>query len=257
MMGMPDFSLAGRVALITGAGRGIGLAIGRVLASAGCAVAIQDIELDVANREVEAIRQSGGKAIALGGDICDRSLPQQLVQQVLDQLGGLHILINNAAIQSTKHWLDFPAEEAERQWRANLLAPLMLCQQAAPIFKRQRWGRIIQLGSIQGKWGNPNMMPYAISKAGLENMSLAMAKDLAGHNITVNVIAPGWFNTWRNREQFKTPEDLIERGKLIPAGRIGQPADAAGLALLLCSEAGSYLTGQTIYVDGGMGVKFW
>jgi NAD(P)-dependent dehydrogenase (short-subunit alcohol dehydrogenase family) len=256
-MSMPDFSLAGRVALITGAGRGIGLAIGRALASAGCAVAIQDVEAEVAAAEVERIRQTGARAVALGGDVCDLALPGRLVNQVVDELGGLHILINNAAIQSTKHWLEFAPEEIERQWRANLLAPMMLCQRAAPIFKRQRWGRIIHLGSIQGKWGNPHMMPYAISKAGIENMCLAMAKDLAGDNITVNVIAPGWFHTFRNRDRFQTPEDLSGTGRLIPAGRVGEPADAAGLALVLCGEAGSYITGQTIYVDGGMGVKFW
>lgn len=252
----PSFSLSGRVALVTGAGRGIGLAIARALASAGCAVAIQDIELDVAAAEVEKLRAAGGKAVALSGDIGDLALPKRLVAQTRMELGGLHILINNAAIQSSKPWTRYTPEEIEREWRVNMVAPILLCQQAMPIFEEQRWGRIVNIGSIQGKWGNPEMVPYAASKAGLENITRSLAKDLAPEGITVNLIAPGYFNTWRNRDDFRTPTELAERvKKWVPMGRIGEPADAAGLALVLCSDAGAYITGQTIYVDGGMSLR--
>ena len=244
--------MQGRVALITGAGRGIGQGIARGLASQGCAVAIQDIELDVAQAAAAEIVESGGHAIALGGDIGDLALPETLIEATRRELGGLHVLINNAAIQKEENWLALTAHEMERQWRADVIAPVRLCQLAVPIFRAQKWGRIINLGSIQGKGGNPGMMPYAMSKAALENMTRGLARDLGPDSITVNMISPGYFNTWRNRDQFQTPEDFEKRSQWMPLRRIGEPEDCAGIALLLCSAAGSYITGQNIYVDGGL-----
>lgn len=254
-MNGPDFSLKGRVALITGSGRGIGLGMARALAAHGCAVAIQDIDLEVARAEAENLVRQGAAALALGGDIADPSLPRQLIDRTIAQFGGLDILINNAAIQSAKSWLECTPGEIEREWRANMLAPIMLCQLATPVFIARKWGRIINLGSIQQKGGNPNMMPYAMSKAGLENMTRALARDLAKHGITVNMIAPGYFNTWRNRHEFQKPEDFERAGRWIPAGRVGEPQDAGGLAVFLCSDASAYITGQTIFLDGGLSVR--
>jgi len=248
----PDFSLNGRVALLTGAGRGIGLGIARALVSAGCAVAIQDLELEVAQAECRKIAEAGGRAFALGGDIGDLAAVRELVPRTIAALGGLHILVNNAAIQIEKPWLELAPDEIEKQWRANLIAPILLCQQAVPIFRAQRFGRILNLGSIQGKSGWTAMLAYGMSKAALENFNRALAREVAKDQITVNLIAPGYFDTWRNRGHFKSPEDKQKVPEWIPLRRIGQPEDAGGLALLLCSEAGSYLTGQTIYADGGM-----
>jgi len=246
----------GRAALITGAGRGIGLGITRALASAGCAVAIQDIDADVARAEAEAIERAGGRAIAIGGDIADLSLPHRLVEQTVRQLGGLHVLVNNAAIQIEKDWLELSLDQITGQVNADLIAPLLLCQRAVPVFRGQRFGRIINIGSIQQKSGNPAMLPYAMSKAALENMTKGLARELAPEGITVNLLAPGYFNTWRNRDQFRTPQDLVDRGRTyVPMGRIGEPHDCAGIALVLASDAGGYVTGQTIYVDGGMSVR--
>lgn len=250
-----NLSLDGRVALITGAGRGIGLGMARAMADAGCVMVLQDIDLNAAETEAATIRASGGRALALGGDVTDASLPGRLIFETLEQCSGLHILINNAAIQCDRSWLDCPPADIELEWRANMLTPILLAQLAVPIFRKQKWGRIINLGSIQGKNGNPHMLPYAMSKAAMENVTRAWARELAKENITVNMIAPGYFNTWRNRDQFRTPQDLVDRGKWVPAGRIGEPADCAGLALLLCSDCGSYITGQTIYVDGGLSVR--
>jgi glucose 1-dehydrogenase len=167
----------------------------------------------------------------------------------------LHILINNAAIQSSTPWLELTPAEIEAQWRANMLAPVLLCQLAVPVFRNQKWGRILNIGSVQGKVGNVGMLPYSISKAGLENLTRALSRELASDGITANMIAPGYFNTYRNRDDFKTPQDLVERSKWVPAGRLGDPQDIAGLALLLCSDAGSYITGETIYLDGGISKK--
>src|SRR5688572_20676956 len=253
MIEPPNFRMDGRVALITGAGRGIGLAMARALASAGCAVAIQDVELDVAKAEVRKLCEGGAKARALGGDLTDLSLAAPLVREAIDQLGGLHVLLNNGSIQQTKHWTSVTPAEAEKQHRANVLMPMLLCQQVAPIFKTQRWGRIVNIGSVQQRSGNPDMLPYSMSKASLVHLTTALAKDLARNGITVNTIAPGYFNTFRNRNELGTEEQRRKAGERhIPVGRVGEPNDVAGTALLLCSDAGAYITGQTLYVDGGL-----
>lgn len=249
---LEQFRMDGRVALITGAGRGIGLAMAQALASVGCAVAVQDIDLEVAQAAVREINSTGGRAVALGGDVADLSVCSQLVSQTIRELGGLHVLINNAAVQTRKWWTDLSADDILNEFRANLLAPIILCQKAVPVFKAQKWGRIINLGSVQQRGGNPHLLAYSLSKAAIEKLTTALARELARDQITVNTIAPGWFNTWRNRGDFTSPQDMIEKGRHIPIGRIGQPQDCAGVTLLLCSDAGSYITGQTIYVSGGM-----
>lgn len=252
---LPNFDLSGKVALITGAGRGIGLAIAQTLALSGCAVAIQDIEIEVAQHEAQRITERGGLAMALGGDLTDISIAEHLLMQTQERLGGFHILVNNGAIQIEKLWTELSVEEIESQLRADQVMPLRLCQIAAPLFRFQKWGRVLNIGSIQGLKGMTHMLAYSISKAALENLTRALSKDLAEHNVTVNNLAPGYFNTWRNRAQFQSEEEVDQRGQHVPMKRVGQPSDCAGLALLLCSEAGSYITGQTIFVDGGMSVK--
>jgi glucose 1-dehydrogenase len=252
----PNFRMDGRCALVTGAGRGIGLGIVKALASAGCAVAIQDIESDVAEREAEALRRQGANAVALGGDLTELDVAEQLVGEAIDRLGGLHVVINNAAVQVEKHWTEQSLDEIVRQVNGDFIAPILLTRRAVPVFRRQRWGRILNVGSIQHLKGTPKMLPYSMSKAALVNFTTGLARDLAADGITVNLLAPGYFNTWRNRNDFRTPEELVQKGKgYVPLGRIGEPADCAGLALMLCSDAGGYITGQSILVDGGLSVK--
>jgi NAD(P)-dependent dehydrogenase (short-subunit alcohol dehydrogenase family) len=246
----------GRIALLTGAGRGIGLAMSNALASAGCAVAIQDIDVSFAKAAAKKINDSGGRAIALGGDVGDLSLPAKLIPEVVEQLGGLHVLVNNAAIQDQRHWLEVTTDDMEKQIRADLVSPILFCQQVVPIFKKQHWGRIINLGSIQQLGGNPNMLPYSLCKAALHKLTMALARDLAADQITVNQIAPGWIDTVRTGHNFSSPEDKVEKGKkAIPLGRVGEPSDFVGVILLLCSDAGSYITGQSIHVDGGWSAR--
>lgn len=252
----PNFRMDGRFALVTGAGRGIGLDIVKALASAGCAVAIQDVEPDVAEREAEALRRQGSHAVALGGDLTDLAVADRLVGEAVGRLGGLHVLVNNAAVQVEKHWTNQSLDEITRQINGDFIAPMLLSRQAVPTFRKQRWGRILNVGSIQQLKGNPTMLPYSMSKAALVNFTTGLARDLAADGVTVNLISPGYFNTWRNRHDFRTPEELVRKGKsYVPLGRIGEPADCAGLALLLCSGAGAYITGQSILVDGGLSVK--
>lgn len=248
----PDFRVDGRVALVTGAGRGIGLAMARALAACGAAVAIQDIELDIARAEADAINSAGGRAVAIGGDLTELSLPARVIDETVAQLGGLHILINNGSIQKHQHWLEQNADEFKRQIDADLVSPVLFAKLAVPHMRKAGWGRIINIGSIQQRSGNTHMLPYSLSKACMEKLTVALARDLAKDGITVNCIAPGWINTWRNRDDFRDEQDKIEKGKRVPLGRVGEPEDFAGIVVLLCSAAGSYITGQNIYVDGGL-----
>jgi len=254
-MPVPDFSLSERVALLTGAGRGIGLGIAQAFVSTGCAVAIQDIDRDIAESEADKIRQSGGRAIALGGDVHDIDAVPEWVDQTVSQLGGIHILVNNAAVQSQRSFLEWSPREMEQQLRADLIAPILLCQRVVPIFREQQWGRILNIGSIQGRSGNLNMLPYSMSKVALNGLTMALARHVVKDGITVNLLAPGFFKTLRNADVFATPQKEAEAHKWVPAGRAGDPKDIAGIALALCSPAGSYVTGQIIYIDGGMSAR--
>ncbi len=247
-----DFSLQGRIALLTGSARGIGLAIAAALAGAGAAVAIQDIDLDVANSEVERIRAQGYRAIAIGGDIRDPDQAAQWIDRTIEQLGGLHILVNNAAIQSNQPLVNVTPQLMEEQFRANVITPFALCHRAIPIFRQQKFGRVINIGSIQQVKGVASMLPYSLSKSALATLTRVLARETVKDGITVNQIAPGFFRTLRNQKSFDTEEKAKHAGDWVPIGRAGEPEDCAGVALMLCADAGSYITGQSIFVDGGL-----
>ncbi len=248
------FDLTGRCALMTGAGRGIGLAMARALAGAGCAVAIQDLDEAVARSAADAIVAAGGRAVAFGGDLGDLSLPARLVPDAAGALGGLHILVNNGSVQVRRHWSQVPADEMEHQLRVDLVSPVLFCQQVLPIFKAQRFGRIVNVGSIQQTAANPTMLAYSLAKGALEKLTVGLAAELARDGITVNQIAPGWIHhTVRNDADFENDEQAAAAGrKAIPLGRLGEPGDFAGVVLLMCSEAGAYMTGQNVFLTGAM-----
>jgi NAD(P)-dependent dehydrogenase (short-subunit alcohol dehydrogenase family) len=255
MNGAPDFSIDGKVALVTGAARGIGLGIVRALASAGCAVAIQDLDLAEGKKVARQLNDAGAThAIALGGNIENPAVAEKLVAQTVKSLGGLHILVNNASVQSRQRWTELSVKEFDRTMHANVATPMRLCAAAEPTFRRQRFGRIVNIGSIQQKHGNEDMLAYAMSKAALANMTIALARDLAPAGVTVNMISPGYFHTLRN-PRLRTEAARRKAGARIPAGRVGEPRDCGGMALLLCSPAGEYITGQVVYVDGGLSVR--
>ncbi len=247
------FDMTGQVALFTGAARGIGLAMAQSLAEVGCGIALQDIDLELANAEAKAIQDAGGKAIAYGGDVTDITLPARLIAEVLRDFGKLDVLVNNAAIQTEKNWLELSPEEIDRDFRADLITPILLLQQVVPIFEKQRSGRIINIGSVQQRRANGHMFAYSISKGALERITTGLARNLAKSNVTINCIAPGWINTYRNRKHLTSPEVVEQMGKAhVPMGRLGEPSDFRGIIRLLCGPAGQYITGQSIYVDGGL-----
>lgn len=254
-MTYPDFSVKNRVALVTGSARGIGLAIVRALASAGAKVVIQDIDKPIAEIEAQKILSDGGQAVAVGGDCTNLEQAGAIVDQVREQFGVIDILINNAAIQQWDDFLSYPVEQMVKQSYCNMLFPVRMCQLVLPGMIQRKWGRIINISSVQSLLGNAAMPVYAMSKSAIENLTRGLARRYAKDGITVNAIGPGWFKTDRTAQHFQTPEQIIENGKRVPVGRVGFPEDCAGLAVLLCSRAGEYITGQTIYVDGGLHLR--
>lgn len=247
------FDLSGRTALVTGSSRGIGRAVALALANAGANVAIH------ASGMAAALEQTVAQAAALGvraagvvADLSEENAARSLYGQTLETFGKLDILICNASIQIPEPWLETTAEHFAKQIRVNLQSTFELMQLAAPAMAGRGWGRIVTVGSVQEARPHPQMPVYAATKCAQTSLVHSLAGQLAGQGITVNNIAPGVINTDRNSDRLADEAyRQIVVGK-IPAGRIGSPDDCVGATLLLCSEAGSYITGQNIYVDGGM-----
>jgi NAD(P)-dependent dehydrogenase (short-subunit alcohol dehydrogenase family) len=255
MFSLDQFRVDGRVTLVTGAGRGIGLAIAQALAMGGAKVAIQDIDLDVATAEAQALTAQGHTAIALGGDAKVIADADDWVKRTTEQLGPIDILVNNASIQSSRPLEEWTPDQVDELLRANVTSPWRVTQLVIPHMREQQWGRILNIGSIQAIRGYLGMGPYSASKAAIHNFTNAFARALGKDGITVNCIAPGYYNTYRNRDHFAKHHAQNNKVDWLPLRRVGEPVDCAGAALLLCSDAGSYITGAVLHVDGGMHIS--
>lgn len=241
--------LTGRRVLVTGSSQGIGLAIAKGLANSGARVCInapsQGAELDLACREADA-------AIGIAADLTRPEQVERVVETVTDALGGVDILVLNAALQERQPWSGFDRASIDRQWEINLAANYRLIQAFVPTMAKRGFGRLIAIGSIQQVREHPEMLVYAASKAALESMVRNIARQVAGQGVTCNVLAPGAIATGRNHEALA---DATYRNAVlarIPAGRLGTPQDCAEVALFLASDAARYVTGTTLFVDGGM-----
>lgn len=247
------FTLKGRTALITGSSRGIGAAFAMGLAQAGADIVVHCVEnLNTANEVCKKIQAIGGRAVPIIGDLRDANAPEHIAKQARDAFGKIDILIHNASIQYRTNWLDITHEDAVELFNINLFAALDLSQRLVPPMIERRWGRLLMIGSVQQMLPHPEMALYAASKSALENLTRNLAKQLAPDGITVNTLAPGVIDTDRNKQALGNKAYLQQILAKIPTQRVGQPEDCVGAALLLCSEAGAYITGQTLYVDGGM-----
>jgi NAD(P)-dependent dehydrogenase (short-subunit alcohol dehydrogenase family) len=249
------FHLAGRTALVTGARREIGRAIALALAGAGARLAIHhagtDEEAADADGVVREIEDGGGTARAFGQDLAlDAS--GRLLADTVTAWSPVDILVLNASIEMPEAYQTISRERFDRQIAVNLRSPLELLQALVPPMGARGWGRVVTIGSVQQVRPHPQMMVYAGTKAAQLNWAWNLARQFGGQGVTVNNLAPGAILTARNRIQMATEADaLVQR---IPAGRLGRPDDLAGAALLLCSDAGTYINGVNLYVDGGRSI---
>jgi NAD(P)-dependent dehydrogenase (short-subunit alcohol dehydrogenase family) len=238
------FDLLKKKVLITGSTQGIGFAIAKCLSEAGATVFINGTNEEKAKRAADQIE---GAQTA----VCDLSLPD-CADRLYKMTGDVDILILNASIQYRRAWGEITDEEFDKQIAVNFKASLKLIQKYAPYMQKQGWGRIITVGSVQQQKPHKDMLVYAASKAAQENMVRNLAKQLAPCGVTVNNVAPGVIETPRNSEALSDKEYAKQVLNGIPVGYAGAPQDCNGLILMLCSDAGRYITGADILIDGGM-----
>lgn len=242
--------LSEQVALVTGASRGIGRAIAVRLAACGAKVACVARSQAGLEGTLQAIREAGGTAEGFAGDVGKVEDVQRIVAEVEAKFGAVHVLVNNAGI--TKDGLMLRMEDDA--WRdvieTNLSSAFYFCRAVGMLMMRQRYGRIVNISSVSGLMGNPGQANYSASKAGLIGFTRTIARELAGRNITVNAVAPGFITTdMTNVLPDKIKTEVKER---VPVKRLGEPEDIADLVCYLSGPGASYVTGQVIAVDGGM-----
>lgn len=252
MASLDLFSLAGRIAIITGGGRGIGFAIAKGLASSGAAIVIADINKDGAEKAAAMIREEGFQAKSISVDVSKRSSVEDMVIEVIKECRKIDILVNCAGIIVRK-----PIEEVtDEDWNSimdvNLRGIFLCSQMVGREMIKQREGKIINISSNIAQVLQPGRGVYAVSKAGVSHLTKVMALEWAPYHINVNALAPAPTMTDLNKKYFaEHPEDLKERLRSIPMGRLGDPQDYVGTAIFLASKASDFITGQTIFVDGG------
>lgn len=243
------FSLSNKVAIITGASRGIGKVIAQVFAKAGAHVVCVARSEDAIKSLADEINSTGGSASHLACDISDGDAFSELISTTAKEHSKLDILINNAGVTRDSLLMRMKEEQWDTVLNINLKGAFHGMKAAIRPMMKNRHGRIINITSIVGLTGNPGQSNYAASKAGLIGMSQSVAKEVATRGITVNCIAPGWIGTDMTEElSEEVQQQFLSR---IPASRIGAPEDVAHTALFLASDEASYITGQTITVDGG------
>ena len=239
----------GKVALVTGASRGIGRAIAVMLAAQGATV-VAAARGDNAAATVEAIRAAGGRAEALSLDVTDAEAAVAAVQSVVSTHGRLDILVSNAGITRDQLMLRMKRADWDEVIATNLTAAFVLCQAALKPMLRQRGGRIVAISSVVGQMGNAGQANYAASKAGLIGFCKSLAREVGSRSVTVNVVAPGFVET--DMTKAVNEETQKQWAAQIPLGRLGSPDDIAAAVCFLASDEASYITGQVLAVNGGM-----
>ncbi|HLW71506.1 MAG TPA: SDR family oxidoreductase [Candidatus Binataceae bacterium] len=253
------FDLTGRVAMVTGGNRGIGRGLALALAEAGAAVAILARDADKNAATLADLRALGAPAIALQIDLADRAALKPALDSVTRELGDVDILVNNAAFAILKGILEQTPEEWDSVMAVNLNAGFLLSKYVAEaMVRRGRGGKIINVSSIVANAGTPIFPSYAVAKGGIQTLTRCLALELAPHNIQVNSLMPGWFDTdmtdWiRNGPEYA--ELLKEMVTRTPRGRFGEPQELAGAVVFLASRASDHMTGADLIIDGGFSVR--
>ena len=248
------FDLKGRVAIVTGARRGMGRTHALVLAKAGAKVVVADISQEDCQKVVEEIEKAEGEAIAVKCDVSKKEEADNMVKAVVDKWGKIDILVNNAGICQFKPFLDLTEEEWDRTIDINLKGYFLCAQAAAKEMAKQKSGVIVNIASVamgQQGVGFAAIAHYCASKGGIVAMTEALAIELAPFNIRVNAVAPGMIDTPMVEQAKVDPKTLEASLARVPLDRMGKPEEVSNLVLFLASDASSYITGSTIVIDGG------
>lgn len=245
------FSLEGKVALITGAGGGLGRVLASALAEAGADVALHDLTLAPLEEVKDALAATGRRALPVTADLRDATACRQLISEVQDKLGRLDILINCAATNRRKPIVEVTEDDFDTIVAVNVRSIYFLCQAVQPIMVAQGGGKIINIGSINSFYGLDTVSVYGLTKGALTQLTRVMAVEWAGQNIQVNGIAPGFLWTPLSQPVWADEQRATWLRSRIPTRRPSQPEELVGAVLLLSSAASSYITGQTLVVDGG------
>lgn len=241
-----------KTAFITGSSRGIGKAIAIRLAADGFRVILHGVsESNHIKNLKNEIEENGGVTEIATADLCDIEATKKLFEVV----ANADVLVLNASLQYRTPWQEITTDACYEQLNCNFVSSIMLIQAAVPHMKQSGWGRIITVGSVQEAKPHPDMLVYSASKAAQTNMMQSLSLQLARYGITVNNVAPGVIYTDRNIEALSDPEYAKKVTDSIPVGFYGEPKDCAGIISLLCSDEGRYITGQSIYVDGGKSIQ--
>ena len=250
---MELFHLHGKAALVTGGNGGIGLGMAEGLARAGAKVAVAGRDNA---KNTAAAKQLGAQAISIAADVTDEKACRAMVEEAVARLGRLDILINNAGINIRKQPHEYTLEEWQRVLASNLTSAFVASQAAYTHMRRAGSGKIVNIGSMMSVFGASFAAPYGASKGGIEQLTRSLACAWAKDNIQVNAVLPGWIDTALTRRAREEVSGLHERVLArTPAGRWGEPADMAGVAVFLCSPASDFITGTAIPVDGGYSVQ--
>ena len=246
-------NLNGKVAVVTGAARGIGRACAIKLAQNGADVTVNELShIDEARKVVHEIESLGRRALLFQGDVADRKSDQQMMEETVRQLGRIDILVNNAALSIRKPLLELEVEDVEKTWAVTLWGVFHCSQFAArQMVKQKEGGNIVVISSVHAYRPYPGSTAYNAAKAAVNHMACTWAAELAEHKIRVNIVEPGWTDTPGERS-FYTEEQIKEEGKKLPWGRLASPEEIAEGVAFLASEGASYVTGSCLRIDGGL-----
>ncbi|WP_369017923.1 glucose 1-dehydrogenase [Thermatribacter velox] len=244
--------LKDKVAIVTGAGQGIGKAIALGLAKEGCSVIVNDVNEQTGQQTAQEIQDLGRKAIFVQGDVSKIETAYKLRDTALEEFGRIDILVNNAGIMISGLVVDYREEDWDRIFAVNAKSVFLMCKVIGKVMIDQRYGKIVNVASIGAKDGDRYQAAYAATKAAVMNFSRAFSKEVAQYGINVNSICPGFVDTEMGKVNLADPEKRKKFIERTPKGRVSVPEDMVGLTVFLCTDESEFIVGQAINVDGGV-----